>query len=465
MSGGLAVFDGAAALAVRLGSALPKLPCRPTSADKMIEQRLRSGWCPERALDVGRGDSATIEHLALMAPAASWRGIDAVSAGGSRPERWRDGRIHPYDGHEIPFPDRRFGLVRAVDVLSATPRPELLLREMARVLADGGLMVGEVSQFEPSHHGVRRNLTPAGLLEMATDVGLGLEEVGHGEDGFAALQAAYARGGGTAVPARASEGDVCRGEGDAWAVNLAALLRAGRWAFALRRGPVRPLPTDQNGVPAEPASTDDDPAAFPGSLTYWRWRYAAGRDSGAGSYGRFAEFKAEVLNATFQELDIGSAIEFGCGDGNQLALLRVPAYLGLDVSPLAIERCRSVFGGQPGRRFALLEAYAGEQADCALSLDVIYHLVEDTVYEDYMRRLFGAARRCVVIYSSDEDAMDGGAPHVRHRRFSAWVARHAAGEWTLLRHVPNRYPFRGDAGEGSFADFFIYIRRADNPGA
>lgn len=462
MSRGPATFDGVAVLAARLGAALPPGPSQSTSADRMIEQRLRSGWRPERALDVGRGDSATIERLALMAPAAAWRGIDAVSPGGSRPERWRDGRILPYDGHEIPFPDRRFGLVRAVDVLSATPRPDLLLREMARVLADDGLLVGEVSQFEPSHHGVRRNLTPAGLLEMAADAGLCLEEVGHGEDGFAALQAAYARGGGTAVPARAVGADVCYGEDDGRAGNLAALLCAGRWAFALRRGPVQALPADPGGSAAAPA---DDPAAFPGSLAYWRWRYAAGRDSGAGSYGRFAEFKAEVLNATFKELGIGSAIEFGCGDGNQLALLEVPTYLGLDVSPLAIERCRSAFRDQPGRRFAPLEAYAGEQADCALSLDVIYHLVEDAVYEDYMRRLFGAARRCVVIYSSDEDAMDGGAPHVRHRRFSAWVARHADGEWMLLRHVPNRYPFRGDAGEGSFADFFIYIRRADNPGA
>lgn len=427
----------------------------------MIARRLQAGWCPARALDVGRGDSATIEQLALMAPTASWRGIDAASAEGSRPERWRDGRILPYDGHEIPFPNRRFGLVRAVGVLSSTPRPGLLLREMARVLSDDGLLIGEVSQFAPSHHGVRRNLTPAGLLEMAADVGLGLEEARHGEDGWAGLRAAYARSGGNpdAVPALAEPqfGDL--DDAAARDASLVALLRAGRWAFALRRGSVQSLPSSDAspGVPA----TNADSVSFPGSLTYWRWRYAAGRDSGAGSYGRFAEFKAEVLNATIEELGIDSAIEFGCGDGNQLQLLQVPDYLGFDVSPLAIERCRAGFRDAPGRRFAMLETYAGERADCALSLDVIYHLVEDAVYEDYMRRLFGAARRCVVIYSSDVDQFDGGAPHVRHRRFSDWVARHAH-EWALLRHLPNRYPYRDDADEGSFADFFIYVRRADN---
>ena len=36
--------------------------------------------------------------------------------------------------------------------------------------------------------------------------------------------------------------------------------------------------------------------AFPGSASYWELRYRNGGTSGAGSYGRLAEFKAEVLN-------------------------------------------------------------------------------------------------------------------------------------------------------------------------
>ena len=35
---------------------------------------------------------------------------------------------------------------------------------------------------------------------------------------------------------------------------------------------------------------------FPGSEKYWEKRYIAGGNSGAGSYGKLAEFKAEVLN-------------------------------------------------------------------------------------------------------------------------------------------------------------------------
>ena len=36
--------------------------------------------------------------------------------------------------------------------------------------------------------------------------------------------------------------------------------------------------------------------AFPGSEEYWQRRYAAGGNSGEGSYGQFADFKAEVIN-------------------------------------------------------------------------------------------------------------------------------------------------------------------------
>jgi SAM-dependent methyltransferase len=201
---------------------------------------------------------------------------------------------------------------------------------------------------------------------------------------------------------------------------------------------------------------------FDGSARYWRERYSSGGDSGIGSYGKFAQFKARVLNALFVEFSLSSAIEFGCGDGNQLKLLYIRNYVGVDISPDAIKRCRETFTDVPGRRFVLEDHYTAEQADCALSLDVIYHLVEDTAFDAYMRRLFASALRCVVIYSSDRDdgvAADG--PHVRHRRFTAWVAQHQA-DWTLVRHVPNEFPFRGDWRTGSFADFYIY-RPAANP--
>ena len=205
-------------------------------------------------------------------------------------------------------------------------------------------------------------------------------------------------------------------------------------------------------------------APFPGSAAYWQRRYAAGGDSGVGSYGQFALFKARVLNALFDELGIESAIEFGCGDGNQLQLLEVREYVGVDVSAEAITLCRRRFAGVPGRRFLLAEEATREGAalrcDAALSLDVIYHLVEDAAFEGYMRCLFVAATRCVVVYSSNRDADAGDGAHVRHRRFTDWVDAHEP-RWQLLRHVPNALPYRGDWRTGSFADFYIYVPRGE----
>src|ERR1041384_374893 len=105
-----------------------------------------------------------------------------------------------------------------------------------------------------------------------------------------------------------------------------------------------------------------------------------------------------------------------------------------------------------------MDDYAGEKADLCLSLDVVYHLVEDAVFDGYMQRLFDSAERYVIVYSSNTDEGPGErVPHVRHREFTRWVAENRPG-WKMIRHVPNRFPYGGSAKEGSFADFFIFER-------
>jgi hypothetical protein len=203
--------------------------------------------------------------------------------------------------------------------------------------------------------------------------------------------------------------------------------------------------------------------SFPGTADYWESRYARDGTSGAGSYDRLAAFKAEVINEWVRQYDLATVIEFGCGDGNQLALARYGQYLGFDVATSAIDKCRSAFRADPTKAFRLMEEYSGERADLSLSLDVIYHLVEDAVFDQYMRRLFDAARKFVVIYSSNEEGTGDAtrsAPHVRHRRFSDWVEMNAPG-WKLRSRVPNRFPYDpANSAHTSYADFYIYERAA-----
>ena len=198
------------------------------------------------------------------------------------------------------------------------------------------------------------------------------------------------------------------------------------------------------------------PEFFPGSAAYWEERYASGGNSGVGSDALFAEFKAETLNAFVAAHHVRTVIDFGCGDGNQLRLAKYPRYIGFDVSGSAVSRCREVFKSDPHKSFRLMSEYNGEKADLAISLDVIYHLVEDRIFEHYMHRLFEASNRYVIIYASDTDDNRGfEGTHVRHRNFTAWVQTNLP-RWKLVQHVPNRYPYRGDYRTGSFADFFIY---------
>ena len=197
---------------------------------------------------------------------------------------------------------------------------------------------------------------------------------------------------------------------------------------------------------------------FDQSSSYWENRYKTGGNSGDGSFGELAEFKAEVLNNLVDDYALNSVIEFGCGDGNQLALATYPKYLGLDVSQTAVDICREKFRNDPKKSFSLMADYDGEVADIALSLDVIFHLVEDDIYDDYMRKLFAAGSTLVVIYASNTNEQESPKlPHLRHRIFTSWVESNQT-QWSLDKVIENKFPYDPSSGVGSPASFHIYIR-------
>jgi len=195
---------------------------------------------------------------------------------------------------------------------------------------------------------------------------------------------------------------------------------------------------------------------FTGSVGYWESNYSRGGTSGDGSYGELARGKAAFLNAFVRDRSIRSVVEFGCGDGNQLSLAEYPRYAGLDVSPRAIALCKQRFARDSAKSFFCYdtECFVDQggwfSADLALSLDVVYHLIEDTVFETYMRHLFAASNRYAVIYSTNA-IIPGTAPHVRHRHFTPWVEAECPA-WRLVDVTPG--PNMGPA----CADFFVYER-------
>lgn len=200
---------------------------------------------------------------------------------------------------------------------------------------------------------------------------------------------------------------------------------------------------------------------FPGSLEYWENKYQKGGDSGPGSYGRLAIFKAEIINSFIEENNIKSIIEFGCGDGNQLSIGEYGVYIGLDVSKVAISSCMKRFNDDKTKSFLLYHPlYIIDNqkllcAELALSLDVIYHLIEDDIYEKYLKQLFQSSNKFIIIYSSDYEN-NSGPPHVRHRNFSRFISANFP-DWSLIRKIKNKYPYNKLSPENtSFCDFFIY---------
>ncbi len=193
------------------------------------------------------------------------------------------------------------------------------------------------------------------------------------------------------------------------------------------------------------------------SAEYWERRYASGRNSGPGSYNRLAEFKADVLNGFVADNAVNSVLELGSGDGAQLRLAKYPNYIGVDVSPSVLETARREFASDVSKRFIHLDEIEGARADLTLSLDVIYHLVEDHAFESHMRELFDRADCFVIIYASNTDE-NADSTHVRHRKFSDWVQRHAL-NFEFVERIDNAFPFdKADQDNTSFADFYIYRR-------
>lgn len=193
---------------------------------------------------------------------------------------------------------------------------------------------------------------------------------------------------------------------------------------------------------------------YPGSRRYWERRYARGGHSGAGSSGPIAEYKAAVLNDFVRRHDIRSVVELGCGDGQQLQKAAYPAYVGLDIAPSAVARCQALFDGDPTKSFYLYDPHRFEpadfQAELAISLEVIFHLTEENLYQLYLQHLFRLSRRWVVVFSPDETDTTGGIyPHFRPRHFSADVPT----AWVLRARLPN--PHR----ERSMSDFFVFEKQ------
>lgn len=200
-----------------------------------------------------------------------------------------------------------------------------------------------------------------------------------------------------------------------------------------------------------------------GSSVYWEERYKKGGNSGASAFNRLAQFKIDVLNQFLDEHpDISVCYEWGFGDGAFLNEVRFPNYVGAEVSETALHICKEKYMGDEKKHFFMIEEmleYIKEHGTCdlAVSLDTLFNLVEDDVYETYMERLFKYTEKYVCILSSDFDRPQVG--HEKRRCFTSYVSEHFP-EFKLIQKIENKYPYDfTKPNETSLSDFYFYERK------
>ena len=91
-----------------------------------------------RALDVGCGVGQVVARLKEAGFEA--HGVDVSAPNIERARKFSD-RCQLYDGRRLPFPDRHFASVGALNVLEHVDEPEAFIRELVRVVEMGGRVV------------------------------------------------------------------------------------------------------------------------------------------------------------------------------------------------------------------------------------------------------------------------------------------------------------------------------------
>jgi ubiquinone/menaquinone biosynthesis C-methylase UbiE len=124
---------------------------RAADLDQRITELLPGLTGEERALDVGTGTGALAHALAPRVREVVALEIDPAMAERARADAPANVEVVVGDGERLPFEDFSFDLAATLRTLHHTPRPELLIAELARVVEPGGLLliVDQVAPVDP----------------------------------------------------------------------------------------------------------------------------------------------------------------------------------------------------------------------------------------------------------------------------------------------------------------------------
>lgn len=112
-----------------------------------------------------------------------------------------------------------------------------------------------------------------------------------------------------------------------------------------------------------------------------------------------ALFKASIINNFVSKNDINTFIECGSGDHNQLSSANYKKYIGFDASKTAIKIFQNKFKYEMTKTFIYISDNFtnNRKVDLLISRDILFHLIEDNVFNLYMQNLFNSSKKYICI--------------------------------------------------------------------
>ncbi|MDO5510418.1 MAG: class I SAM-dependent methyltransferase [Weeksellaceae bacterium] len=191
--------------------------------------------------------------------------------------------------------------------------------------------------------------------------------------------------------------------------------------------------------------------------SYWERKYTAGKNGGKGSMRNLGAFKASIVNNFISENNINSVIDWGCGQGQMVSMIKAVNYIGIDLSRTAIRRCKKRIAGDEHKQFLHYSMYKGQQAELSLSMDVLCYQPTQHTYQEHLQQLFGSSTKWVIIYAYDGQMQH--SVHCHSRRFLPDI-EHWFPDFELAQFIPNKYPFSAtDSSNTSYSDFYIFRKK------
>lgn len=175
-----------------LQSFLPDDHSSQISSDQLLTNYLyKVSTIPVNFLDLGCGNAGTLNWVKQVHGNLNWYGLDIIDSLEANSENDIQNQnlanFQLYDGIHIPYEENTFDIIFSRQVFEHVRHPDLLMKEIYRVLKPQGVFIGSVAYLEPFHSYSIFNFTPFGVVQVLSEAGFSGIQIRPGVDGLTLL--------------------------------------------------------------------------------------------------------------------------------------------------------------------------------------------------------------------------------------------------------------------------------------